>query len=40
MHLGIPSPDLSLASFSVGPLTIHTYALCLNPGRYCMKLHL
>lgn len=32
MHLGIPSPDPSLASFSVGPLTIHTYALCLLAG--------
>lgn len=28
----IPSPDPSWASFSVGPLTIHTYALCIIVG--------
>lgn len=28
----LPSPDLSLASFHIGPLTIHTYALCIVTG--------
>ncbi|NCT90989.1 prolipoprotein diacylglyceryl transferase [Cellulomonas sp. APG4] len=32
MRLGIPSPDPSWASFSVGPLTLHTYALCILAG--------
>lgn len=32
MRVGIPSPDPSWASFSVGPLTIHAYALCLLAG--------
>ncbi len=32
MRLGIPSPDLSWASLSLGPLTLHTYALCLLAG--------
>ena len=32
MHLGIPSPDLAWSGFSLGPLTIHTYALCLLTG--------
>ena len=32
MRLGIPSPDPAWASFSVGPLTIHTYALCILAG--------
>ena len=30
--LSIPSPDPSLAQFQVGPLTIHTYALCILAG--------
>ncbi|MBU4464353.1 MAG: prolipoprotein diacylglyceryl transferase [Actinobacteria bacterium] len=30
--LSIPSPDPALAQFSIGPLTIHTYALCLIAG--------
>ncbi|MCK9796021.1 prolipoprotein diacylglyceryl transferase [Isoptericola sp. 4D.3] len=29
---GIPSPDPSWAQFQVGPLTVHTYALCLLAG--------
>ncbi|MFX6804074.1 prolipoprotein diacylglyceryl transferase family protein, partial [Acinetobacter baumannii] len=28
----LPSPDLSLASFHIGPLTIHIYALCIVAG--------
>lgn len=28
----IPSPDPSWASFSIGPLTIHVYALCIIAG--------
>ena len=32
MRLGIPSPDLSWASLSLGPLTLHVYALCLLAG--------
>lgn len=32
MRLGIPSPDPSWASVSVGPLTLHTYALCILAG--------
>ncbi|WP_375386863.1 prolipoprotein diacylglyceryl transferase [uncultured Amnibacterium sp.] len=30
--LGIPSPPSAWASFAVGPLTIHTYALCILAG--------
>ncbi|WP_372437924.1 prolipoprotein diacylglyceryl transferase [Cellulomonas wangleii] len=30
--LSIPSPDLSWSGISVGPLTFHTYALCLMAG--------
>lgn len=29
---GIPSPDPILAQFQIGPLTIHTYALCILAG--------
>ena len=32
VHLSIPSPDLAWSGFSIGPLTIHTYALCLMAG--------
>lgn len=32
MLLGIPSPDLAWSAFSLGPLTIRTYALCLLAG--------
>ncbi len=32
MRLGIPSPDPSWAAFSLGPLTLRTYALCLLAG--------
>lgn len=32
MHLSIPSPDPAFAQFSMGPLTIHTYALCILAG--------
>ena len=32
MHLGIPSPDLAWSGISLGPLTLHTYALCLLAG--------
>ncbi|GAA2720755.1 prolipoprotein diacylglyceryl transferase [Cellulomonas aerilata] len=32
MRTAIPSPDLSWASIAVGPLTLHTYALCLLAG--------
>ncbi|WP_199421483.1 prolipoprotein diacylglyceryl transferase [Actinotalea solisilvae] len=32
MRLGIPSPDLAWSAFSLGPLTIRTYALCLLAG--------
>lgn len=32
MRTGIPSPDPSWAGFSVGPLTVHTYALCILAG--------
>ena len=32
MHFGIPSPDPSWMAFSVGPLTIRIYALCLLAG--------
>jgi prolipoprotein diacylglyceryl transferase len=28
----LPSPDPAWASFSIGPLTIHTYALCILAG--------
>ena len=29
---GIPSPPAEWASFAVGPLTVHTYALCILAG--------
>ncbi|MBD7919936.1 prolipoprotein diacylglyceryl transferase [Cellulomonas sp. Sa3CUA2] len=32
MHLGIPSPDLAWSGLDLGPLTLHTYALCLLAG--------
>lgn len=32
MRLGIPSPDPSWAAFSLGPLTIRAYALCILTG--------
>lgn len=32
MRFGIPSPDPVFSQFSVGPLTIHTYALCILAG--------
>jgi len=32
VRLDIPSPDLAWSGFSVGALTIHTYALCLMAG--------
>jgi len=32
LPLSIPSPDPVLAQFQVGPLTIHTYALCILAG--------
>jgi prolipoprotein diacylglyceryl transferase len=32
MRLSIPSPDPVLSQFSIGPLTIHTYALCILTG--------
>lgn len=32
MRLSIPSPDPVLSQFSIGPLTIHTYALCILAG--------
>lgn len=32
MRLGIPSPDPSWAAFSLGPLTIRAYALCILAG--------
>ncbi|WP_298461623.1 prolipoprotein diacylglyceryl transferase [uncultured Cellulomonas sp.] len=32
MRFAIPSPDLAWASMSVGPLTLHTYALCILAG--------
>lgn len=32
MHLGIPSPDLAWSGVSLGPFTLHTYALCLLAG--------
>ncbi|MCU1576004.1 MAG: Diacylglyceryl transferase [Leifsonia sp.] len=31
-HSSIPSPDPSLASFTLGPFVIHTYALCILAG--------
>lgn len=31
-RMSIPSPDPSWASFALGPLTIHTYALCIIAG--------
>lgn len=30
--MSIPSPDPALAQFHIGPLTIHTYALCILAG--------
>jgi len=30
--LSIPSPDPAFAQFAIGPLTIHTYALCIIAG--------
>ena len=32
MHLSIPSPDPVWSQFQLGPLTIHTYALCILAG--------
>lgn len=32
MHLSIPSPDPVFSQFQLGPLTIHTYALCILTG--------
>ncbi len=32
MRTSIPSPDPSWASWSIGPLTVHAYALCLLAG--------
>ena len=32
LPFSIPSPDPALAQFQVGPLTIHTYALCILAG--------
>lgn len=32
MHVSIPSPDPAWAQWSIGPLTVHTYALCLLAG--------
>ncbi|MBO3089976.1 prolipoprotein diacylglyceryl transferase [Cellulomonas dongxiuzhuiae] len=32
MHLAIPSPDLAWSGLDLGPLTLHTYALCLLAG--------
>ena len=32
VHLSIPSPDPSLSQFQLGPLTVHTYALCILTG--------
>ena len=29
---GIPSPPASWAQFQIGPLTVHTYALCILAG--------
>ncbi|MBX3310900.1 MAG: prolipoprotein diacylglyceryl transferase [Cryobacterium sp.] len=31
-HFSIPSPDPAWAQFQLGPITIHTYALCLLAG--------
>lgn len=31
-HLSIPSPPPAWAQFSIGPVTIHTYALCIIAG--------
>lgn len=31
-RLSIPSPDPAFAQFQIGPLTIHTYALCILAG--------
>ncbi len=31
-HLSIPSPDPAWAQFQLGPVTIHTYALCILAG--------
>ena len=32
MRLSLPSPDPILSQFQIGPLTIHTYALCILTG--------
>lgn len=32
LRTSIPSPDPALAQFQIGPLTIHTYALCILAG--------
>lgn len=32
LPFSIPSPDPALAQFQLGPLTIHTYALCILAG--------
>ncbi|MGN6501914.1 MAG: prolipoprotein diacylglyceryl transferase [Pseudolysinimonas sp.] len=32
VHLSIPSPDPSWSQFQLGPLTVHTYALCILTG--------
>ncbi|MEQ1736223.1 MAG: prolipoprotein diacylglyceryl transferase family protein, partial [Rhodoglobus sp.] len=32
MPFSIPSPDPVLSQFQIGPLTIHTYALCILAG--------
>jgi prolipoprotein diacylglyceryl transferase len=32
MQLSIPSPDPDFSQFSLGPLTVHTYALCILAG--------
>jgi prolipoprotein diacylglyceryl transferase len=32
MRVSIPSPDPALSQFSLGPLTVHTYALCILAG--------
>jgi prolipoprotein diacylglyceryltransferase len=37
-HLSIPSPDPALAQFQLGPITIHTYALCILVGIFAAIL--
>lgn len=34
MRTSIPSPDPSWASFHLGPLTVHTYGLCILAGIF------